>query len=75
MSLQNPMNLTAVSPTNYVQPNTAAPAVNANVASYPVGANVLNLTWPIPAYTQPVDPHPAPAAGQLADALGDSINP
>jgi len=40
-------------PGNYVQPNTAAPAANANVASYATGANSLNLTWPIASYSQP----------------------
>jgi hypothetical protein len=40
---------------NYVQPNQAigAGAANPNIADYPVGANVMDLTWPLPPYTQP----------------------
>ena len=46
-------------PGNYIQPNTGNPAANANVASYVVGSNVLNLTWPLGTYTQP-DYEPEP---------------
>jgi hypothetical protein len=54
MSLQlNPMGISGPNSSgNYVQQNTGAPTVNANVASYPVGANSDGITWPIPAYTQ-----------------------
>jgi hypothetical protein len=48
----NPMGINGP-PSNYQQPNAANPAANANVANFPVGANMLNLTWPIPNYTQP----------------------
>jgi hypothetical protein len=45
----NPMGINGPNSSgNYQQPNTAAPTVNVNVASYPVGANMLGLTWPIP---------------------------
>jgi len=64
MSLLNPMGLTGPNATTpYQQPGTAAPSANPLVASYPVGANVMNLTWPIPVYTQPniAGPTPRPA--------------
>jgi hypothetical protein len=50
---------------NYQQSNTANPTCNANVATYPVGANVLNLTWPIATYVQPNPP--------LSEAVGGYI--
>lgn len=56
MGIFNPLNAGPTQPSPYVQPNTANPTVNANVASYPVGANTLDLTWPIPAYVQPGTP-------------------
>ena len=44
MSLQNPMDLAGPNKTgNWVEPNTANPTVNANVASYAVGADPLKL--------------------------------
>jgi hypothetical protein len=47
----NPMNLNSgVWAGNYVQPNTATPTVSSAVASYTVGSNVMNLTWPVPRY-------------------------
>lgn len=50
----NPMGIAGPGWTpNSIQPNTGNPAVNANVASYAVGADPMNLTWPIPTYTQP----------------------
>jgi hypothetical protein len=51
-TLLNPMDLSGP-PTNYVQPSTAAPAADPTIADFPVGANMLDLTWPIPSYTQP----------------------
>jgi hypothetical protein len=38
---------------NAQQSDYRVPTVNGNVASYPLGANMLNLTWPIPQYVQP----------------------
>ncbi len=49
---------------SYVAPNSPTgfgvtgvaggnPAPNAQVAATPVGSNVLNLTWPIPAFVMP----------------------
>ena len=54
MPLLNPMGITSgVWQGNYVQPDYRIPTVNANVASYPTGANSLNLSWPIASYSQP----------------------
>jgi hypothetical protein len=76
MSLQNPMDLSGP-PTNYQQPNTAAPAPQANVADYPVGADVLNITWPVAVYQQPGagarDPYPVVSG--LTGPMGTSKNP
>ncbi len=60
MSIFNPLNPGPTQPNPYQQPNTSAPPANANVASYPTGANSLSLTFPIPAYVQPgqVDTEP-----------------
>ena len=61
---ENPLGITGPNSSgNYVPPNTANPAANSQVASYPVGNNVLKVSWPIPAYTQPnyAGPTPKPA--------------
>lgn len=62
MSLLNPMglNINGAWPGNYQQQN-GNPSVNANIASYAVGSNVLGLSWPINVFVQPADPHPGPA--------------
>jgi len=58
----NPLNPGPNHPGNHVQPNTAKPTVHPSVASYPVGTNTLNLTWPIPVHTEVNNPtHPTPA--------------
>jgi hypothetical protein len=76
VSLSNPMGISGPGWTsNYAQPNVANPSVNANVASYPVGANVLSLTWPIPVYTQPNNPTNVTATQLDGGALGISNNP
>jgi hypothetical protein len=50
----NPMGLNGPNKTpKYLQPDYRIPTVNANVASYPVGTNMLGLTLPVAAYTQP----------------------
>jgi hypothetical protein len=52
----NPMGINGPNSSgNYVQPNQAigAGVSNPNIADYPVGANALTLTWPLPPYTQP----------------------
>jgi hypothetical protein len=38
---------------NAQQGDYRVPTVSADVASYPVGANVLDLTWPIAEFVQP----------------------
>lgn len=54
MSLQNPMGVVGpTSPAPYQQPDYRVPTTNANVASYPTGANSQNLSWPIAQYVQP----------------------
>jgi hypothetical protein len=53
MTIFNSLNPGPTSPAPVQQPDYRVPTVSSNVASYPVGANVLNLTWPIPAYVQP----------------------
>lgn len=51
---------------NFIQPGTPTtsgvtgtaagnPTVNGNVGNYPVGANVLGVSWPRAAYVQPTD--------------------
>jgi hypothetical protein len=46
---------------NYTQPNTSKPTVHPSVANYPVGTNVLNLSWPIPIHVETNNPtHPTP---------------
>ena len=58
---------------NAQQPDYRVPMTNANVASYSVGNNMLNLTWPIPVYTQPgTTAPPPPVAGQLTGVGGVS---
>ena len=58
MSLNlNPLGLTGA-PSNYQQPDYRNPAANANVANFPVGANVLGVSWPVPAYVQPGTSNP-----------------
>lgn len=62
MSLNlNPLSLTGP-PSNYQQPNSANPAPQAGVADYVVGANMLDVIWPISPYQQPGagarDPYP-----------------
>ncbi len=68
----NPMAINGpTGPGNYVQPNTGNPTVSANVASYPTGSNVLNLSWPLPVYAQPnYAPKPNHAPPPLGDGLG-----
>ena len=68
----NPMNINGPSWSgNYVQPNIGNPTVSANVASYPTGSNVLNLSWPLPVYAQPnFAPKPNHAALPLGDGNG-----
>jgi len=76
MSLQDPMGLTGPGPNlPYVQPNTANPTVDAHVANYPVGADVLGVAGKISAYVQPGTTYPAIPASQLAGgAMGISNN-
>lgn len=65
----NPLGITGPTQASPVQQTDYRnPTVNANVASYAVGSNMLNLTWPIPAYTQP---NIAPRAPHPAAPLGD----
>ena len=52
---------------NYVQPDYRIPTVDARVADYPVGYNVMDLTWPIPKYTQPDNPTSTDPAFPLGD--------
>jgi hypothetical protein len=55
MAKLNPMGLTSGTWSgNVVQPNTAAPPANPQVASTPVGRNVLAIVWPLPRYVDPV---------------------
>jgi hypothetical protein len=50
----NPLNIAGPNhPGNVVQSDVRIPAAHPLVASYRVGSNVLNLTWPIPKYQQP----------------------
>lgn len=42
----NPMGLTAVTSVPYVQPNTANPAPNPQIASYATGRNPLAIVGP-----------------------------
>ncbi len=58
----NPLNLTAVSPTNYVQPNTANPAPNLAIANFPTGSDVLQLRYvTVPAkFAQPLSATDSP---------------
>lgn len=68
MSLANPMNISGPNKDpNYIQPNTTSNS-NPNVANFPVGYNVLNLTWPLPVYVQPNYP---PPANHATPPLGD----
>jgi hypothetical protein len=60
-TLLNPMGLSGP-PTNYVQPSTAGPAADSTIADFSLGANMLDLTWPIPAYTQPGTDNPPPVS-------------
>lgn len=53
MSIFNPLNAGPTQPTPYQQPSTSAPASNSAVASYAVGANVLNISEPVAKYLQP----------------------
>ena len=51
----NPMNITGpTSPAPYVQADVRNPTVNANVASYSVGNNVLNISQPVTRYSEPL---------------------
>jgi len=55
-TLGNPMDLSNPnSQGNYQQPNTANPKDQSalGVATYPVGRDELNLTQPLPPFTQP----------------------
>jgi hypothetical protein len=47
------MNLGPTQPSPYVQPDYRNPSVNANVASYPSGADEMGLSQPITRYVQP----------------------
>jgi len=53
MANLNPMGISASWQGNFQQPGTVAPAANSAVASYTVGSNMLNLTWPIARYVDP----------------------
>jgi hypothetical protein len=56
----NPMGITSgVWPGNYQQPNVSNPAANPAIASTAVGANMLNVSWPITVYVQPVPTYAA----------------
>ena len=76
MSLNNPMDIQGA-PSNYIQPSTSAPTANGAIASYPVGADELSLTQPIPVYQQPgagaKDPYPTISG--LTGPMGESQNP
>ena len=50
----NPMGLSAVTSTPYIQPNTANPTPNPQIGATPTGANSMGLSWPIPLYREPV---------------------
>ncbi len=50
----NPLEITDSSrPPNYLQTDYRDPDTSPLVATYPVGTNVLLLSWPIPRYNQP----------------------
>ena len=59
---------------NAQQSDYRNPSVNANVASYAVGANMMVLTWPIPLYVQPNNPTNVTKAQLSGGALGISSN-
>ncbi len=59
---------------NAQQSDYRVPVVNANVASYAVGANMQLLTWPIPAYAQPNFSTNVTKAQLSGGALGISSN-
>ena len=71
MSLKNPMGISGPAwAGNATQPDYRVPTVNANVASYAQGADIL-LAQPISAYVQPnYATHPTPAwpLGQASNA-------
>lgn len=77
MSLQNPIDITGpTSPAPYQQPDYRVPTTNSAVASYAVGANVLNISQPVAAYVQPGQTAPALLPNQLdGGPLGISNNP
>jgi len=72
MTLQNPMDLSGP-PTNDRQPNTANPAAHANVANFPVGANVLDVSEPVPALRAAGYRQPSARTG-LTGPMGTSNN-
>lgn len=69
----NPMGINGPAPApNATQTDYRNPSVSAAVASYPVGSNMLLLTWPIPAYVQPNILTSVPASQLNGGALGIS---
>lgn len=71
MALLNPMGITSgVWQGNAQQSDYRVPTVNANVASYAIGADILGDDWSAPPtqYSQPGTS--APAAGSPAFPLG-----
>lgn len=56
MSLANPMGITGPNPAGNATQNDYRVPANPQPATYPVGYNVLNLTWPIPKHTPSDDP-------------------
>jgi hypothetical protein len=60
---------------NAQQSDYRVPTVNANVASYPVGTNMLSVTYPVAAYTQPNIATNVPVAQLNGGPLGISNNP
>jgi hypothetical protein len=58
---------------NYVQPDfrvPSAPGVGVQLENH---ANYLNVTWPIPAYTQPSVLPAAPVFGQLSGSIAGML--
>ncbi len=75
MPLLNPMGITSgVWQGNAQQSDYRNPSVSSAVASYPVGANMQLLTWPILAYTQPNFSTNVTKAQLSGGALGISSN-
>jgi hypothetical protein len=71
MSIFNVLNAGPNAAANVQQPDYRNPVVNANVANYAVGADILQAQ-PIPTYTQGGTTAKAIPDSQLADPMGES---